>query len=212
MSEAEVHVIERTTPYRGYMRLDHYKLKHKIFDQGWSIELSREVLERGQCVGLLPYDPERDEVVLLEQFRIGGYTSPDASPWQIECVAGMIEPGHFSEETALRETEEEAGVQVTELEPMHHYLTSPGCTSESLELFCGCVDTEGVGGIFGLAEEGEYIRVFVVPAEEAFAMLDRGEIGNAMTIIALQWLKLHHTMMREKWQLNWTAETSVNQT
>ncbi len=201
MSEAEVEVLERTTPYRGYMRLDHYKLKHKIFDEGWSIELSREVLERGECVGLLPFDPERDEVVLLEQFRIGGYTSPKASPWQIECVAGMIEPGHLAEETALREAEEEAGVNVTEMVSMHHYLTSPGCTSETIELFCGCIDSEGIGGVYGLAEEGEYIRVFVVTAQEAFAMLDRGEIGNAMTIIALQWLKLHHAMICEKWQL-----------
>ena len=207
MSEAEVQILERTTPYRGFMRLYHYKLKHKIFDQGWSIELSREVLERGECAALLPYDPERDEVVLLEQFRIGGYTSPNASPWQIECVAGMIEPGHMAEETAYRETEE-AGVQVTELISMFNYLTSPGCTSETIELFCGCVDAEGVGGLYGLAEEGEYIRVFVVSAEEAFAMLDRGEIGNAMTIIALQWLKLHHTMVREKWQLAWSSDNS----
>ena len=202
MTEAEVQVLERTTPYRGYLRIDHYKLKHKVFDQGWSNELSREVLERGECVGLLPYDPERDEVVLLEQFRIGGYTAPNASPWQIEIVAGVIEPGHLPEETAHREAEEEAGISISELEPMMRYLSSPGCTSETLELFCGCVDAEGIGGVYGLAEEGEYIRVFTVTAEEAFTMLDRGEICNAMTIIAIQWLKLHHDMIREKWQLN----------
>lgn len=212
MSEAEVHVIERTTPYRGYMRLDHYKLKHKVFDQGWSVELSREVLERGNAVGLLPYDPERDEVVLLEQFRIGGYTAANESPWQIECVAGIIEPGHVAEETAHRETEEETGVSVSEMVPIHRYLTSPGCTSETIELFCGCVDSEGVGGVFGLAEEGEYMRVFVVSAEESFAMLDRGEIGNGMTIIAIQWLKLHHDMLREKWQLAWNHSEVVNET
>ena len=204
MNDAEVQVLERTTPYRGFMRLDHYKLKHKIFDQNWSIELSREILERGECVGLLPYDPIRDEVVLLEQFRIGGYTAANASPWQIECVAGMIEPGHLAEETALREAEEEAGINVTEMTLIHRYLTSPGGTSETIDLFCGCVDAENAGGIFGIAHEGEYIRVFVVSAEEAFAMLGRGEIGNAMTIIALQWLKLHHAMIREKWQLSWS--------
>jgi len=91
MSGEQVQVSARSTPYRGYMRLDVYRLRHHDFNGGWSEDLSREVLERGDAVGVLPYDPDRDEVVLIEQFRIGGYTSPVTSPWQIECVAGMIE-------------------------------------------------------------------------------------------------------------------------
>jgi len=114
--QVQVEVQTRTTPYRGYMRLDIYKLRHQVFDRGWSEEVSREVLERGHAVAVLPYDPGRDEVVLLEQFRIGAYTAPSMSPWQIECVAGMIEPYQTAEQAAVRETEEEAGAAILEIE------------------------------------------------------------------------------------------------
>lgn len=206
MSEDEIKVTARTSPYRGYVRIDLYKLSHKVFDQGWSSEITREVMERGHAVAVLPYDADRDEVVLIEQFRIGGYTAQDFSPWQIECIAGVIEPGHLPEDTAHREAQEEAGLNIGDMELIHHYLSSPGCTSESVQLYCGQVDAEGVGGLHGLAHEGEYIRVFTVSADEAFAMLDRGEIANGMTIIALQWLKLQRDNLRVKWRLAWTEE------
>ena len=201
MSEDHVQVSERTTPYRGYMRLDHYHLKHKIFDDGWSVNLSREVLERGHAVAVLPYDPHRDEVILIEQFRIGAYTAPETSPWQIECVAGMIEPHQLPEEAAHRETQEETGLRIYDLEPMHNYLSSPGCTSETIRMYCAHVDAEDAGGHHGLAEEGEYIRVFTAPTTEAFEMLDSGRIENGMTIIALQWLRIRRDMLRDKWSV-----------
>ena len=197
--QVQVEVQTRTTPYRGYMRLDIYKLRHQVFDRGWSEEVSREVLERGHAVAVLPYDPGRDEVVLLEQFRIGAYTAPSMSPWQIECAAGMMEPYQTAEQAAVRETEEEAGAAILDLEPVHTYLSSPGCTSETIQMFCGRVEADGIGGVFGLAHEGEYIRVFVVPAEEAFRLLDAGRIENGMTIIALQWLRQNRARLREKW-------------
>jgi ADP-ribose pyrophosphatase len=181
------------------MRLDIYKLRHQVFDRGWSDDISREVLERGHAVAVLPYDPKRDEVVLIEQFRIGAYTAPDMSPWQIECVAGIVEPYQTPEQAALREAQEEAGVAIIELEPVHAYLSSPGCTSETIRMFCGRVEADGVGGVFGLAHEGEYIRVFVVSADEAFRLLDTGRIENGMTIIALQWLRQNRARLREKW-------------
>lgn len=199
MSEEQVQVQERSTPYRGFMRLDVYRLRHHDFNGGWSIDLSREVLERGNAVAVLPYDPDRDEVVLIEQFRIGAYTATEASPWQIEIVAGMIETHQLAEETAHRETEEETGLALYEMEPVHHYLSSPGCTSETIRMYCGRVDATGAGGLSGIAHEGEYIRVFTVSAEEAFAMLDAGRIENGMTIIALQWLKLNRERLLDAW-------------
>ncbi len=199
MADRQVVVLQQTTPYNGYMRLDHYHLKHTVFDGSWSIDLSREVLERGQAVAVLPYDPITDEVVLIEQFRIGGFTAPEASPWQIECVAGMIEADQQPEDAANRETHEETGLHVLDLETIHTYLTSPGCTSETIQLYCGHVVAQKASGLHGLAEEGEYIRVFTLPAEEAFCWLNTGKIQNGMTIIALQWLQLHHNEVRTKW-------------
>ena len=202
MTNRDVVVLEHSTHYQGYMRLDQYHLKHTVFDGSWSIDLSREVLERGHAVAVLPYDPIADEVVLIEQFRIGGYTSPETSPWQIECVAGMIEAQQLPEDAAHRETQEETGLRILDLTPVHTYLTRPGCTSETIQLYCGHVDARDAGGLHGIAEEGEYIRVFTSPVEEAFSWLDAGRIQNGMTIIALQWLQLHHAEMRAKWRAN----------
>jgi len=199
MSKNQVIVSKRMTAYRGYMRLDHYRLKHTIFDGDWSMELSREVLERGHAVAVLPYDPLSNVVVLTEQFRIGGYTAPNTSPWQIECIAGIIEPHQLAIEAAHRETSEEAGLRILDLEPMHTYLSSPGCTSETIQLFCGHVIADNVGGVHGLADEGEYIRVISAPLEQAFSWLNNGRIENGMTIIALQWLKINLIKVQGKW-------------
>ena len=201
MTDNQVVVTERTSPYRGYMRLDHYHLKHTTFDGEWSTNLSREVLERGHAVSVLPYDPFKNEVVLIEQFRIGAYTAPHTSPWQIECVAGMIEPHQLPEDTAYRETEEETNLRILDLEPIHTYLSSPGCTSETIQMFCGHVDASDVGGIHGLINEGEYIRAFSTSVEEAFNWLGNGRIENGMTIIALQWLKLNLNVINSKWRV-----------
>ncbi len=197
--EDTVQVLSRTTPYRGFMRIDIYKLRHQVFDRCWSDEISREVLERGHAVAVIPFDPLRDEVVLLEQFRVGAYSAPGMSPWQIECVAGMIESHQTTEDAARRETEEEAGAIVLDLEPVHAYLTSPGCTSETITMYCGRINADGVGGVFGLAHEGEYMRVFAVSSEEAFRLLDTGRIENGTTIIALHWLRHHRARLIEKW-------------
>ena len=197
--EDTVQVLSRTTPYRGFMRIDIYKLRHQVFDRCWSDEISREVLERGHAVAVIPFDPLRDEVVLLEQFRVGAYSAPGMSPWQIECVAGMIESHQTTKDAARRETEEEAGAIVLDLEPVHAYLTSPGCTSETITMYCGRINADGVGGVFGLAHEGEYMRVFAVSSEEAFRLLDTGRIENGTTIIALHWLRHHRARLIEKW-------------
>ena len=199
MSKHQVIVSKQMTAYRGYMRLDHYRLKHTIFDGDWSMELSREVLERGHAVAVLPYDPLSNVVVLTEQFRIGGYTAPNTSPWQIECIAGIIEPDQLAIEAAHRETSEEAGLRILNLEPMHTYLSSPGCTSETVQMFCGQVVADNVGGVYGLADEGEYIRVISAPLEQAFSWLTNGRIENGMTIIALQWLKINLSKVQGKW-------------
>ena len=201
MTDNQVVVTERTSPYRGYMRLDHYHLKHTTFDGEWSTNLSREVLERGHAVSVLPYDPFKNEVVLIEQFRIGAYTTPRTSPWQIECVAGMIEPHQLPEDTAYRETEEETNLRILDLEPIHTYLSSPGCTSETIQMFCAHVDASDAGGIHGLVNEGEYIRAFSISVEEAFNWFGKGRIENGMTIIALQWLKINLKKMNSKWRV-----------
>lgn len=193
-----VEIVEDTPVYQGHARVSRCRLRHLRHGGGWTDVMTREVVERGHAVAVLPYDPVRDEVVLLEQFRIGAWRA-GVEPWQIEIVAGLIDEGETPEEVARREADEEAGCAITTLHHVCDFLSSPGLLSETLAIFCGRVDTEGAGGIFGLDHEHEDIRAFVVAADEAVAMLDRGEILNSPTIIALQWFARHKDALRARW-------------
>ncbi len=178
------------TLFEKYFKLDEYSLSHELFGGGFSPVFTREIFERGSVVAVLPYDRKRDKVILIEQFRAGAIDDADG-PWLIESVAGVIEPGETTEEVARRECEEEAGCSIKQLELITKYYVSPGGTSELCSLFCGMVDSEGVAGIHGLADENEDIRVLVVDAEEAFEWVREGKIRSSATIIALQWLELN---------------------
>jgi ADP-ribose pyrophosphatase len=193
-----VDIIEQATVYNGYFRINRYILRHGLFAGGMSAPIKREVFERGHAVGVLPYDPVRDQVVLIEQFRIGAYVAGFA-PWMTEIVAGIIEDGETPGDVAKRETLEEAGLTVTELLPMCRYVGSPGGASESVHVFLGRVDAATAGGIHGLNSEDEDIRVEALPWIEARALLDHGKITNALGIVALQWLALHRDDVRRRW-------------
>ncbi len=192
-------ILNKSAGFEGFFKLLTYRLRHSLFAGGLGPEITRELIERGHAAAVLPYDAARDEVVLIEQFRIGALDSPKG-PWLLEVVAGLLEPGETSEEVVRREAMEEAGVALKALRPIHHYYSSPGGSTERIALYAGHVDSEGVGGIHGLEEEGEDIRVHVVAAEQAFDMLDAGLIDSAMPIIALQWLKLNRADLRAQWR------------
>ena len=206
LTRDDTEVLDRRTVYEGYFQVESYGLRHRLFQGGWSGPFRREVFERKHAVACLLYDPVRDELVMLEQFRVGALAAMDSpwfddgfSPWLIEIVAGIIEDGERPEDVARREAEEEAGCVITDLEPVTQYLASPGGSSESLFVFCGRVDATGVGGIHGLAEEHENIRVFTAPVDRVMAWLDGGRIVNAMTMIPLYWLRTHHRDLRSRW-------------
>lgn len=194
----DVEIIARETLYRGFFSLELYRFRHRLFHGGMSAEVQREILERGHAVVLLPYDPVRDEVVLLEQIRIASYDS-SPTPWLLELVAGMIEPGESHEQVARRESMEEAGLHIGRCKPMLSYLASPGGTSERLTIMAGEVDALLAEGIHGLVEENEDIRLHVVSREQAYRWVEEGIIDNAASVIALQWLALHHESLRKEW-------------
>ena len=183
-------LVKHLTLFEKYFRLDEYSLSHELFGGGDSPVFTREIFERGSVVAVLPYDSERRKVVLIEQFRAGAIEDPDG-PWLIESVAGVIEPGESTQQVASRECVEEAGCEIRQLEIISQYYVSPGGTSEHCSVYCGLVDSDGVAGIHGLADENEDIRVMVVDAEEAFAWVRSGRIRSSATIIALQWLELN---------------------
>ncbi len=120
-------------------------------------------------------------------------------PWLNEPVAGIVEAGETPEEVARREAVEEAGCEITELEPIGPVLSSPGICSEVLHLYCGRVDSEGFGGIHGLEHEHEDIRAFTLPLDTALERLARGEYHKAITVMTLQWLALNRERLKKKW-------------
>ncbi len=198
MLSEKVEIIEKTICYKGFFSIARLRLRHRKYDGEWSDVLTRELFERGHAVAVLPYDPVRDEVVLIEQFRVGALDFP-GDPWLIEIVAGIIEAGEHAEEVASREAVEEAGCVIDQLERVCDYLVSPGGATESTVLFCGRVDTTNVGGVHGVIGEGEDIQVKVVTYEESVALLESGRINSASPIIALQWLMMNRERLRRQW-------------
>lgn len=193
-----VEVLRKKTPYKGHFRMDVYHLRHCKYDGGWTAPMSRELFERGHAAAVLPYDPDRDRVVLIEQFRIGAYAA-GVEPWLIEVVAGIIAAGENPEEVVRREAVEEAGCEILDLVPIGTFLMTPGASSETLAMYCGRVDSAGAGGLYGLDDECEDIRSFTVPADEALPMVLACPCPNANTVIALQWLLLNRAALRRRW-------------
>ena len=194
----DVEIIARETLYSGFFSMDLYRFRHRLFNGEMSGEIKREIFERGHAAVLLPFDPVRDKVVLIEQVRIAAYDT-SATPWLLEMVAGMIEEGESVEDVVRREALEEAGLVVGRTKPVLSYLASPGGTSERSSIMVGEVDATTAEGIHGLADENEDIRVHVVSREQAYRWVEEGLIDNAASVIALQWLQLHYQTLRNEW-------------
>lgn len=191
-------IVKRDIKYEGIFRLVNNHVRHLKFNGEWSNTYTREILERRHAVGVLPYDPQRDEIILIEQFRAGALNSGQ-SPWLLEVVAGIYAENEMPEEVAIREAEEEAGAMLTALQPVCDYFVSPGGSNEYIHLFCGKVDASNINGIYGLPEENEDIRAFTLPREEAFRLIQEGKIKTSPVIICLQWLQLNHQWLRDLW-------------
>ncbi|MGH8439775.1 MAG: NUDIX domain-containing protein [Pseudomonas sp.] len=194
----DVEIVERVNCFKGFYQLDRVRLRHELFAGGMGREISRELFVRHDAVCVLPYDAVRDEVVLIEQFRVGAMGKV-ANPWLIELVAGLIDKDEAPEEVAHREAQEEAGLVFNKLWPMTRYFPSPGGSDEFVHLYLGQCSSVGAGGLHGLEEEGEDIRVKVWAFEDALQAVRDGLIANAASIIALQWLALNRDEVRGLW-------------
>ncbi|PWB33032.1 ADP-ribose diphosphatase [Pseudomonas sp. SDI] len=193
-----IEITRRENCFKGFYRLDRVHLRHELFAGGMSREISRELFVRHDAVCVLPYDAQRDEVVLIEQFRVGALGKVD-NPWMVELVAGLIDKDEQPEAVAHREAQEEAGLEIQALWPMTRYFPSPGGSDEYVHLYLGRCESAGAGGLHGLEEEGEDIRVKVWAFEDALQAVRDGQIANAATIIALQWLALNRDEVRGLW-------------
>ncbi|HIF5871872.1 TPA: ADP-ribose diphosphatase [Vibrio parahaemolyticus] len=201
----DVEIISKESVFEGFFKMVKYRFKHKLFDGGWSDVVEREMFERGHAAAMLPYDPKTDQVVIIEQIRIGALEHEH--PWQLEIVAGMIDRDESAEEVIRREAEEEAGITVGRVASVTSYYPSSGGCSEKLDVFVGEVDASKAHGIHGLDYEDEDIRVHVLSREQAYQWVKDGIFENGASIIALQWLQLNHQELRSQWGYPQIAES-----
>lgn len=194
----EYKILEKTVSYKGFLKLNRYRLRHRLFAGGWSDEIVRERVEPLTAASVLLYDPQRDEVVLIEQFRIGALESQKGA-WLLEIIGGHIGEGESPEDVARRESVEEAGCEILELLSICEFLVTPGISGERIHLFCGRVDATNAEGVYGIDDEGEDIRVEVLKADEAIGEIYNGRIYSTTGIMALQWLALHRNQVKGRW-------------
>ena len=195
--DVEVAIEAVETAYRGFLTVDHYRLRVPRFE-GTSATIKRELIERGTSVCILPYDPRTDRVLLIRQFLIGSFFAGRA-PRPLQVIAGMVDEGEDDEAAARREAIEEAACEVRRVIRAQAFLPTPGGSSERIVAFCGEADLVSADGVHGAPGEDEDIQVQVVDAAAAIALLDAGRIESAPAVIILSWFARHRERIREEW-------------
>ena len=172
--------MERRYPYVGFYAFQEFDLRHRQFNGARGPAITRGVLVGVEAAIVLPYDPARDRVLLVEQFRPGPFARGDVQPWLLEPVAGMVDAGEHPDRTAIREAEEEAGLDIRKLVPLASAYPSPGNSSEFYYFYIGLCDISDVAaGIRGVASEAEDIKSHILSAEELFRRADAGALRNS---------------------------------
>ncbi|MFB2532682.1 NUDIX domain-containing protein [Paracoccus sp. p3-h83] len=173
-------------PYAGFFAVEDYSLSHPTHAGGQTPELPRSAIITGDAAVVLPYDAERDRVLLVEQFRTGPFARGDRSPWLLETVAGRIDPGETPAQAARREAHEEAGLTLGDLVDLPAAYPSPGALTEYVYSFIGQADLpDDLPRLGGAQDEAEDIRLHLVDLPQAMAMIDGGAIRATPLIVAL---------------------------
>lgn len=189
----EIKDVQEEYNYKNFFKILRARLRHEKFDGTMSAEVERLVFERGNSVGVLLYDAGEDTVLLTKQFRYPAYIH-DGPGWLIEIVAGVQDKGRDMITVAHSELVEEIGYQIDKLQFLCHFYLSPGGASERMNLYLGYLHhAERVNEGGGMASEHEDIQLVRLTLPDALDMIQRGEICDAKTIIALQQLYILQT-------------------
>lgn len=188
---------QKELKYDGHFKVTQYKLSHEKYDGSTTPTLQRELVGRNDAVAMVAYDPLTDELVFVEQFRMGAVS--EEHPWLTEIVAGLIEPNETPEEVTIRECQEEIGCKPSELIRIGGFYTSPGGFSEWIHLYIGKISVAEISTSGGLDDEDEDIKVIVVPASDVSYMISTGEIRSAIGIIGLQWFLINYENIKQQW-------------
>jgi nudix-type nucleoside diphosphatase (YffH/AdpP family) len=183
-------------PYTAFFSLSEQRLRFPRFDGSLSAPVERVAFVSGDAVTVLPYDPVRDRVLVVEQFRYGIYRRGDPRPWSLEAVAGRIDPGESPEAAARREAMEEAGLVIGALHHVSSYYPSPGAVTEYLLSYVGVADLpDEAAGLGGVPDEHEDIRGHVIARDRLMDLIETGEVDNAPLILTAWWLEANRARL-----------------
>ncbi|MDF1804580.1 NUDIX domain-containing protein [Thalassovita sp.] len=197
LTRDDVVSIQKTQPYVSYFAVESHRLQFRQFDGSMGAEVEYASFAATDAALVLPYDPVRDRVMMVEQFRMGPYVRGDRVPWQLEPIAGRVDAAETPDQTAMREAYEEAGLELDELKLVSRGYPSPGCSNEYFHTYVGLVDLpDGSAGVGGLETENENIRSHVMTFDAAMEMFERGELRVLPLVAALLWLARHRDRLR----------------
>ena len=195
-------ILSTESAFNGFHDLMVYRLQPRSLRQkgDWTAPIEREIILCNRSALMLIYIPETDELVMGEQFRMGAYLADEDKAFMLECAAGIVDDGEDTESAAIREALEETGCEVTQTEFIGSYFSSPGVTDEEMFMYCGRA-APGIrdGEVFGIEQEGEEVKVHVLPAEEVRQRLDNKEIRHMMSGLALHWFFNNKDRLRQEW-------------
>ena len=193
----DVQVIAQEEPFASFFSVQVCYLRHRTHAGGMTPTVRREALVSGDAVVVLPWDPVRDRVLLIEQFRMAPLMRRDPQPWLLETVAGRVDAGETVEDAARREAQEEANLTLARLFPAIHHYPSAGVLGEYLYLYVGIADLpDGIEGVHGLESEAEDIRGHLVERAQLTRMAMAGQLTNGPLAMIAMWLELRHDAIR----------------
>lgn len=200
-SAADVTVQKRHQPYADFFAVEEYHLSFRRFDGSQSPIVKRAAFVSADAVTVLPYDPVRDRVLLVEQFRVAPYVRGDSQPWQLEPIAGRIDPFETPEATARRESVEEAGLTLGALFPLGSYYPSPGAKTEYIYSYIALADLPDSAAIVaGEPSEAEDIKGHILDFADFAALVANGTIATAPLLISFYWLERERARIRAEAQ------------
>ena len=197
-------VVEATqTVWKRRTQLDVVRFRQRKFNGLMSEPRTWEVWIRGHAVGVLPYDPVTDQLIMIEQFRYPAMLA-GVDPVMLEVPGGFMDDGETEQQTAHRELQEEMGLAADRLHRIGRFVLSAGGSDESVTIFAGrmpapIADADGIAGFAGLASESEDIRIRVLPAAQAIEHALAGTYANSITVMALLWFAARRDWLRQEW-------------
>ena len=190
-SASDVTIESREPIFRGFIQVEKVSFRHRLFNQpDYSPLIQRELIHRPEAAGVLLYNDQQQRFALIEQFRVGALNDAE-SAWQLEVIAGVLDGDEAPEDCIRRESLEESGCEVQQLQHLFSFYPSAGACSEFFHLYVAEVELPKMGGIFGMPDEGENIQLHLFDYSEVGTLLRNGRLRNAPVIMALQWLVQH---------------------